>query len=177
MSRHSKASSKPYKPEPYETIEGRGKNISAAMFAPMLQHESFMSLTHKQKVLYLYMKLQKYGGGKNRPDGAMNDTFYFNWAMASKTYKLYTNNKRFYTDVEALVSAGFIDRVESNAHRFKKNVYRYSDRWYKEHLTYDANVQKNVRKCTKARVDEVKADDANVRNCTELESLKAEQTA
>lgn len=177
--RHSK--SKKYKPEKYETIDGKNKNVSAVVFATMLQHPNFQELTNKQKVLYLYMKLQKYGGGTARYDYKQetgielsNDYFMFNWAMANKVYKLYTNNDRFYDDVEALVQAGFIEVPERNTHRFKKNLYRFSDNWTKKDFEWYGNVHEKVRKRTNKDKTEQSVETTSVRKRTETEVGKQE---
>lgn len=38
------------------------------------------------------------------------------------------NAKKYFDE---LIQKGFIERVESNAHRYKVNVYRFSDKWKK----------------------------------------------
>ena len=127
------ARKKKTKAEKYEAIpNGKGSNVFAALYASMLQHPKWIKLSDKQKNLYTYMKLQKYGGNNNRPDGAFNDTFYFNWGLASRTYQLYQKNKQgFYADIKALVDAGFIDRIENGRTTRTKSIYKYSDRWQK----------------------------------------------
>ena len=180
--KHSK--SKKYKPEKYETIDGKNKNVSAVLFATMLQHPKFQGLTNKQKVLYVYMKLQKFGGGSARYEykkdtgtELSNNYFVFNWAMANKVYKLYTNNDRFYDDVEALVQAGFIEVAERNTHRFKKNVYKFSDNWTKKDFVWDENVHKNVRKRANEDKSEQSTENEVVRKRTKTESEKRSVSA
>ena len=116
----------------YEAIPNwKGSRIFAAIFASMINHPRWQKLSAKQQTLYLHMKLQKYGGKNNRPDGAQNDTFYFNWALASQTYHLYNADKSgFYKDIDALVEAGFIEKKECGRSSRTKNVYQYSDRWH-----------------------------------------------
>ncbi len=128
MARKKKAKAEKYETPP----SGKGTNVFATIYASMLQHSSWLRLSDRQKILYVYMKLQKYGGNNNRPDGAYNDTFYFNWALASKTYHLYSKNKTgFYGDIQALIASGFIDIVENGRSTRTKSQYKYSDRWYK----------------------------------------------
>lgn len=120
------------KADSYETIpRSKSSSIFVQLFCPMLQHPNYIRLSDRQKTLYTYMKLQKYGGNRNRPEEAFNDTFYFNWALASKTYQIYRKNKSgFYGDIKALVDAGFIEVVTNGRSSREKSVYKYSDKWY-----------------------------------------------
>lgn len=88
-----------------------------------------MSLKPRAKVLYLYMKAQYYGvKEKNKPE--QNPLYFvFNQAMWKTTYKLYTNNKSFYEDRDALIERGFIEIVETGKITRTKNIYKFSDSW------------------------------------------------
>lgn len=164
-----------FKPEKYETVQdAKGCNISSVIFMTMLTHPNFQELSQKQKVLYVYMKLQKYGAGEYRPKGKTNDYFYFNWEMASKIYKLYTNHKRFYDDVYALANKGFIRIIENNKHRLDNNIYQYSDDW--KQIGYDGNVQKPVQKRTVKPKKQGKDKKQTVQKRTEKQVSKTGQT-
>lgn len=120
-----------YTPRGYERT-GTG-NLSATIFASMLQHKAFTDLSNNAKVLYIYMKLQQYG--QKQIEGMDNDCFYFNKAMYliddkyPNNYKLYSNGKQFQRDLKALVDNGFIEVVERGSTSRTKNIYRYSDAW------------------------------------------------
>lgn len=126
------ARKKKQKAEKYETIpNAKGSSVFARLYATMLTHPRWIGLSDRQKILFAYMKLQEYGGKGNRPDENDTEKFYFNWALASKTYHLYKKNKTgFYSDIKALDEAGFIDILENGRSSRTKSVYKYSDRWW-----------------------------------------------
>ena len=111
-------------------------DTSASIFESMLQSNAFKGLKHRQKILYVYCKGQYYGKRKPRqdykdiPELQGDDLFYFNFDVAVE-YGLYTekSSKLFYSDMDALIKAGFIDRVVSGKAHKKKTIYRYSGRW------------------------------------------------
>lgn len=114
---------KKFKPRDFETT---GSNLSAAVYASMMQSKAWHNLSNNARVLYLYMKLQLYGAKiKDHPE----TDFYFNTAMAQKTYGLYSNMAQFRKDRQQLIDNGFIDVVENGRFTRTKNVYRFSSRW------------------------------------------------
>ena len=112
-------------PAAFETIGGN--NLSAAIYATMIQSAAWERLTNNARVLYLYMKLQYYGA-KPIKEHPQTD-FYFNAALATKTYRLYTNLAQFRKDRQQLIDLGFIEIVENRKNMRKKNIYRFSDKW------------------------------------------------
>jgi len=116
---------KPYRPKPFESVGGN--NLSANLYATMLQSQAYKNLTNGARTLYTFMKLQLYGA-KNLTDHPNTD-FVFNWGMASKTYGIYTNKKQFRIDRDRLVEYGFIEVVECGKNTRTKNIYRFSDKW------------------------------------------------
>ena len=118
------------KKQPPERFENIGKNEKfVRLFVGQLESEAFKKLKGRQRALYLYMKAQYSGKEtKNNPNGDKLQ-FYFNWHLASETYKLYTNQKTFYDDIKALINYGFIECVENNRNLRKKSVYAFSDKW------------------------------------------------
>ena len=116
---------KPYKPQPFESKGGN--NLSANIYATMLQSPAYLTLSGGAVKLYNYMKLQLYGA-KNIPEHPSTD-FVFNWAMASKTYPIYTNKKQFYKDRDMLIEHGLIEYVENGKNTRTKSIYRFSDKW------------------------------------------------
>ena len=114
-----------YKPKTFESVGG--SNLSANLYATMLQSRAYKDLPDGAKTLYSYMKLQLYGQ-KNIP-GHPNTDFVFDWAMANKTYEICTNKKQFYTNRNRLVEGGFIEVVECGRNTRTMNIYRFSDKW------------------------------------------------
>lgn len=116
---------KPYIPKAWESRNG--SRLSANIYITMMQSNAWMQLSKNARLLYLYMKAQYYGA-KNLHDRPATD-FVFNWALVSKTYKLYTNYQRFENDRDMLIKYGFIDLVENGKNTRTKSIYRFSDRW------------------------------------------------
>lgn len=116
---------KQYIPKAWESING--SRLSANIYVSMMQSNAWMQLSKNARLLYLYMKAQYYGA-KNLSDRPATD-FVFNWALVSKTYKLYTNYQRFENDRNMLIEKGFIDLVENGKNTRTKSIYRFSDRW------------------------------------------------
>ncbi|WP_022762615.1 hypothetical protein [Butyrivibrio sp. AD3002] len=133
-----------YKPHSFECLGTKFKGLNGAMmadtsasvFESMLQSDSFKRLTPRQKILYVYLKGQFYGKRKPRMDYPnieelqSDECFYFNFSVAHQ-YGLYPprSSKNFYDDMQALIDAGFIERIVSGKAHRKKSIYRYSDRW------------------------------------------------
>lgn len=120
---------KAYVPKAFESIGGQ--NLSANLYASMLQSEAYMDLSKNAMVLYQYMKLQYYGA-KGLPGHASTD-FVFNKALYTKTYQLYTNPNQFRKDRDSLIEHGFIEYVECGKNTRTKSIYRFSDRWQHWH--------------------------------------------
>ena len=114
-----------YKPKPWESVGGN--RLSANIYASMIQSKAWMQLSKNARLLYVYMKMQYYGA-KNLADHPETD-FVFNWALASKTYGLYTNYKQFQNDRNMLITNGFIELIENGKNTRTKSIYRFSDKW------------------------------------------------
>lgn len=113
--------SKRYKKQPPEKWENIGLNERhARLFIGMFESPAYRNLKSRQRDLYTHMKFQ-YKGKENR--------FTFSWSMANKVYGMYTNRNMFYSDVQALIDAGFIECVEYGKYENKKSVYAFSDKW------------------------------------------------
>jgi len=117
---------KKYTPKSFESSKGSG-DVSANIYASMLHSRKWQQLTARQKMLYLYMKMQYYGAKAidEQPAGA----FYFNRAMWEQTYRIYKNPNYFYEDRNALIENGFIEFVERGKRTRTKNIYIFSDKW------------------------------------------------
>ena len=119
------ASKKKYTPKGFESE--KLNDISANVYASMMQSKAWQGLTSNAIRLYLFMKLQYYGQ-KNLPN-MPQEYFYFNRAMYKETYKLYTNNSQFFKDKDLLVKLGFIETIESGKNTRTKSIYKLSDKW------------------------------------------------
>lgn len=98
----------------------------AAIYSSMMGSEAWGQLSNNARVLYLYMKMQLFGGKR---DGLPEGQFYFNRSTYTKTYRLYSNQNQFYKDRDLLIAYGFIDMIESGKNTRTKAVYQFSDRW------------------------------------------------
>ena len=114
-------------PEPFESI---GKNDRfVRLHIELIESEAFKRLNGRQQSLYLYMKAQ-YKGKETKNNPNRNKLqFYFNWNLAEKKYRLYTNRDTFYKDIKVLIEYGFIECVENNHYLRKKSIYSFSDKW------------------------------------------------
>ena len=105
-------------------------DVSAGLYASMLQSPAWKKLTKPQQILYVYMRLQFYGN--NQGPGKPQIYFYFNQTLWKKTYELYTNLKSFYRDRDALLEHGLIVNIESCKNTLTKAVYKLSSAWQRD---------------------------------------------
>lgn len=111
-------------------FENVGKSqLSATLYASMLQSPAWYALSSKAKELYTYMKLQKYGQAPLDSEKYGADCFTFNKAMYTKTYPLYKTGAQFRRDRDQLIKYGFIEIVECGKTTRTKNVYKFSAKW------------------------------------------------
>lgn len=115
---------KKYVPRDFEK-DGKS-NLSATLYASMLQSKAFKDLSPSAKVLYIYMKLQLFGQPAVDDDETI---FYFNRALYMSVYKLYTKYEQFKRDRDLLMQHGLIEEVENGKVTRTKNKYRFSDKW------------------------------------------------
>lgn len=118
------ARKKKYVPKSFES--SKAGDVSANIYASMMQSRAWGNLTNNARVLYLYMKLQYYGQ-KTIPDREQ-ECFYFNKALVTKNYQLYTNVNQFYKDKKMLIDNGFIETVENGKNTRTKSIYRFSSK-------------------------------------------------
>lgn len=116
---------KQYIPRAWESV--KGSKTSANIYVSMINSTAWMMLSKNARLLYVYMKAQYYGA-KNLPEHPETD-FVFNWALVSKTYKLYKNHARFEKDRDMLIKYGFIELIENGKNTRTKSIYRFSDKW------------------------------------------------
>lgn len=121
----AKYKKKKFKPYTFEKIGNA--NLSAVLFATMLQSNAYLDLSPNAMKLYTYMKLQLYGQ-KEKPQGKQ-DCFVFNKAMYTKTYPLFKNGEQFTKYCHELIKNGFIEEIENGHTTRTKSIYRFSDKW------------------------------------------------
>lgn len=105
-------------------------DVSAVLYASMLQSPAWKKLTKPQQILYVYMRLQFYGN--NQVPDKPQIYFYFNQTLWKDTYQIYSNLKAFYKDRDALIAHGFIEMVESGKNTRTKAVYKLSSNWQRD---------------------------------------------
>lgn len=125
-----------YKPRNFESAIGTGDK-SANLYQSMLTSEVFTSLKTRQKVLYVYIKLQLYRSVSKPQDDFEDDSrlkgneiFYFNFGLAQR-YGLYskTGNHEFYSDMKTLCEKGFIECLASGRSTRSRSIYKLSSKW------------------------------------------------
>ena len=94
----------------------------------MLLSDAWKELTKSQQCLYLYCKAQYYGEKTINGDP---ECFTLNKDKWQRQYGLYKkgNEHSFYTDMNALISHGFVLCAERGDNTRTKNIYKYSARW------------------------------------------------
>ena len=127
------------------------KQVFSGIYASQIQSVAFRALTDKQKVLFLYMRMQEHA--EEKPSGFGENCFYFPRALWSKTLGLYQKDTRYYTDLDALIEAGFVDCIASGYTTREKSVYRFSERW-KEYGTDTYEVPASARRMKRKRREE-----------------------
>lgn len=125
----------------FESVGNLGgkTDVFARLYASMLYSPAYMALNNRQRMLYVYAKLQFYGHRKpgadfpEIPNLQGVEYFYFPISEGVKS-GLYTKNmgKELGNDLKELGAKGFIDIVVTG-NRGKKSIYRFSNRW----INYD----------------------------------------
>lgn len=113
----------------YEST-GISSDVSSNIYQSMVTSLAWKQLSSRQKVLYMYCKLQHYAQ-KNKPDPDDRTKFFLNQHKWLKEYELYpsSNLGAFYRDMEKLIEFGFIRCVHAGSSSRTKNVYQFSDKW------------------------------------------------
>ena len=118
-------SRKKFKPKGFEKIGS--SNLSSTLYASMLQSDAFLNLSSNAMKLYVYMKLQYYGQ-HDKPLGKQ-DHFFFNRAMYTKIYPIFSNGEQFAKYSHELIKNGFIEEIENGKNTRTKSIYKFSDKW------------------------------------------------
>ena len=119
------------------------QDTSANIYTSMLLSAAWHKLSSKQKELYLYCKAQYFGESKSAEEHKTNNEiqngtnanlqirFTMNKSKWCEIYHIYTENTKryFYSDMQALIDNGFVNRVERGKNTFTKNIYEFSDKW------------------------------------------------
>ena len=101
----------------YETDNKEDKNY-IRLTKTLLMHTKFIKLSKSAKVLYVYMRLWAYPN--------MEFTYPINTAK-----RIMTKNT-FLKSINDLEKGGFIEIVFRNKYSHQMNVYKFSNKWYKE---------------------------------------------
>lgn len=122
------------KTNPFAYCDGLEKNAPFAMLTDkQALSPTYQKLSDGAKHVLMICRLcRKYHkgtdkNGSSRSIHGNNLYFYFNRAI-QKQYGL-TNPNRVRAELIELVSKGFLDVIECNAHRRKKNVYAFCAKW------------------------------------------------
>lgn len=114
--------------EGYEDTTVHQNRIYARIFASMINSPAWKKLSRGAMALYLIMKLQEQGQARIPEHNYLTD-FYFNEAMFTKVYPLYTNRKTFRKERQELIDNGFIEYILKGKNTREKSIYRFSDKW------------------------------------------------
>lgn len=120
-----KRNRKKFTPQEFEKIGA--SNLSAVIYASMMQSNAFLDLSANAIKLYLYMKLQFYG--QVQKPGDKPDQFVFNRSMYVTTYGIFSNGAQFTQYCHELIKHGFIELIECGATTRSNNIYKFSDKW------------------------------------------------
>lgn len=140
--------------EPFESLgSSKFKNragemqteVYARFFESMIQSDAFITLSNRQKMLYMTCKFQFYGKRKPQedykdiPEFQGNECFYLSKTDLVEKYHIYspTMDKEIYGntkqnipgDFKILEEHGLIDIIGAGRGFKQKNIYRLSDRW------------------------------------------------
>lgn len=129
-----------YKRKPYESARpyGHGHDRYIALYESMYTSPAWKELKPRQKILYLYCRLQPWATktpGKDYPlceAYQEPEVFYLNWAKVRCTgiYGL-TNSMALYEDAKALCKVGLLECLFYGKPYRQKSVYRLSALWQK----------------------------------------------
>lgn len=120
------------------------------LFGSMVDSPACRSLTDKQFRLLTDMlsavgRQQHSKKQDDKPPAEYGgDSFFFPRALWFSTLKRYTNESRFYADLDSLIAHGFVDVLSSGKNTREKSVYRLSTRWHK-FGTPDFVIPENVK--------------------------------
>lgn len=126
---------KPYEKKSFES-DLSSSDTSANIYMSMLMSESWQKLSKNAQVLYLYCKAQYYAE-KKKPklehrvltEQEQKQCFTMNKSKWSKLYKLYTNDRQFYKDMNMLIEFGFVELLENGKSSRTKSIYMLSNKW------------------------------------------------
>ena len=111
-------------------------DTSANIYMSMLLSPKWHELSKNAQVLYIYCKAQYYAEKKkpqplNRQltEQEQQQCFTMNKSKWQGLYKIYTNERQFYKDMEMLIEYGFIELIENGKHTRTKSIYMLSNKW------------------------------------------------
>lgn len=125
---------KPYKPDYFASC-GDEKDTFLICYDSMLISEQFRGLSLGAKLLYVFCRNQLtnrdgrkclYNHAKETGFSYPENCFVFPAKHQEKYGLTRTNSYRYFQE---LIENGFIKKYEGNKHRWKVNVYQFSDEW------------------------------------------------
>ena len=99
------------------------------VYINMMESDAFNSLTKNQRLLLIYMYAEYNPSTKTHHPKNNINFFYFNRKKYKSELALYSNDRQFYMDRDALVRHGFIEVVEAGYLTRSKSIYKYSQNW------------------------------------------------
>ena len=124
-----------YKPGRFESTGEKGETFTT-VYGSMMKSAAFKDLTKNQRLLYIYLKMQRFG--KRKPRNVYKDTeafqddlmIFFSMGDAERA-DLYTRNneKSFRADMKALIEHGFIKLIMSGKNQKVKSIYKLVGDW------------------------------------------------
>lgn len=129
-------------PKSFET--GNEKTGFIRIYKDLFLSEAYGSLSQPARDLYCSMLCARYNQGRaekaelaEKFGNSDFSYFYFNqdkWIKAGHKrdihhFNLFSKWESFRKYRDELLDAGFVEIVEANGHRMKKNIYRFSDKW------------------------------------------------
>lgn len=124
--------------------EKQETDTTAQIMYSMVISEAFLDLTARQRMLYVYAKMQFFGA-RSRPCNDFKEVpefqdyqgkkyFYLNRKLMSDVYGLYgKESRKLYDDIDALIQHGFLKRYSQGGSirngNHMRSIYYFSDEW------------------------------------------------
>lgn len=119
---------------PFEQVDGLAKGMPFSVLSDkQARSKTWQKLSDHAKYTLMVCRLcRQYHTGKDAEgkSRAINGSLmYFHFSRATQIKYGLKNPNKVRKQMIELVSSGFIDVVECNAHRKQKNVYAFSSKW------------------------------------------------
>ena len=135
---------------PYESSQA-DKDTSANIFISMMLSDAWQDLNDSARVIYLYMKAQRFGQKDVKDNDYMGesvtygkDCFYFNRGLLKKFGK--TDPTTCKKAIDNLISHGFIELVHDGKRTRTNSIYKYSSNWKNWKISQEELQKKNDKR-------------------------------